>query len=561
MDFAAARTIATDSCAMLVRLLHYTHQKRSKMQKGAFSLTRQANILSFDDAKRGSAARGSASVRENGRVASRDNRRNNQNYQAGQSNRAYSSSNQAGHFDRWSQQGGQGNNFAYEPNRMPSASLSDYAHPPQSSRSFGSFGDTNSASAGRTMRSTSRNSSFERGRSVRGENSTRSGSTGSARAYRSTSSSRSERVPYENRTSGNRTSHSTRDNRFAFDDFDTFDSLDDFDSFGDFGASDTRNRSPRDVRATRTQSSPRSAILSYDEFLSEEEQAEDGDAQGGEASKKNKTLLQKLSDKKQKRVKEKAGRAFDRQFGDAASAAAAANAGPRAAVYKGEMGPSQRRAQRMQPNASISRQGGYRAAHAAGQENTGILGWIANAAGGISNAVTSRFLGDSAAKKAGLHAQTGGFSANGRSGRAQKQGASGNLFSKITGALFGTRRRVAALSVAACLVIAGAFMYPAAKQYYTEMRHLDKVNAEYQAVTDRNADLAATRDYLQSETGIEEMAHEKYGWVNEGEHSVLVYGLPDDGTMADTNLYIKRGSVSAPETWYSVILDALFGVV
>ena len=104
------------------------------------------------------------------------------------------------------------------------------------------------------------------------------------------------------------------------------------------------------------------------------------------------------------------------------------------------------------------------------------------------------------------------------------------------------------------------FMYPAAKQYYTEMRHLDKVNAEYQAVTDRNADLAATRDYLQSETGIEEMAHEKYGWVNEGEHSVLVYGLPDDGTMADTNLYIKRGSVSAPETWYSVILDPLFGV-
>ena len=559
MDFAAARIIATDSCAMLVRLLHYTHQKRSKMQKGAFSLTRQANILSFDDAKRGSAARGSASVRENGRVASRDNRRNKQNYQAGQSNRAYSSSNQAGHFDRWSQQGGQESNFAYEPNRMPSASLSDYAYPAQSSRSFGGFDDTNSASAGRTMRSTSRNSSVERGRSVRGENSTRSGSTGSARAYRSTSSSRSERVPYGNRTSGNRTSHSTRDHRFAFDDFDTFDSLGDFGDFDGFGASDTRNRSSRDARATRTQSSPRSAILSYDEFLSEEEQAEDGDAQGGEASRKNRTFLQKLSDKKQKRAKEKAGRAYDRQFGDASSAAAA-NAGPRAAVYKGEMGPSQRRAQRMQPNASNSRQGSYRAAHAASHENSGIIGWIASAAGSVSNAVTSRFLGDSAAKKAGLHAQTSGFSADGRSGRAQKQGTSGNLFSKITSALFGTRRRVAALSVAACLVIAGAFMYPAAKQYYTEMRHLDKVNAEYQAVTDRNADLAATRDYLQSETGIEEMAHEKYGWVNEGEHSVLVYGLPDDGTMADTNLYIKRGSVSAPETWYSVILDPLFGV-
>ena len=529
------------------------------MQKGAFSLARQANILSFDDVKRGSALRGSASVRENGRVASRDNRRNSQNYQAGQRNRAYSSSSQARHFDRWSQQGGQETNFAYEPHRMPSASLSDYTYPTQSSRSFGSFDDISSASAGRTMRPTSKNGSADCSRSSRGENSGHGGGMGSAHAYRSTSSSRNEHAPHENRTSGKRTSRAVRDNRFAFDDFDTFSDFGDFGDFSDFGASDTRDRSARDVRATRMQSSPRSAILSYDEFLSEEEQADSTDAQDGEASKKNKTFLQKLSDKKQKRAKEKAGRAYDRQFGDASSTAAT-NAGPRAAVYKGEMGPSQRRAQRMQPNASSPRQGGYRAAHAASQENVGILGWIASAAGGVSNAVTSRFLRDSAAKKAGLHAQTSGFSADGKSGRAQKQGASGNLFSKITGALFGTRRRVAALSVAACLVIAGMFMYPAAKQYYTEMRHLDKVHAEYQAVTDRNADLAATRDYLQSETGIEEMAHEKYGWVNEGEHSVLVYGLPDDGTMADTNLYIKRGSVSAPETWYSVILDPLFGV-
>mgnify|MGYP004668197905 CR=1 FL=1 len=519
-------------------------------------MARQANILSFDDVKRGGAARGSVSVRENGRVASRDNRRSSQNYQAGQGNRAYSSSSQAGHFDRWSQQGSQENNFAYEPNRMPSVSLSDYAYPAQSSRSFGGFDDISSASGGRTTHSTSRNSSTERSRSARAESRARGGSAGSAHANRSMSSSRGERVPYENRTSDSRASRAARNNRFAFDDFDT---LDDFGDFGNSGASDTRNRSIRDVRATRTQSSPRSAILSYDEFLSEEEQAEDGSAQGGEASKKNKTFLQKLSDKKQKRAKEKAGRAYDRQFGDASSATAT-NAGPRAAVYKGEMGPSQRRAQRMQPNASSSRQGGYRAAHAASRENAGILGWIASAAGGVSNAVTSRFLGDSAAKKAGLHAQTSSFSANGKSERAQKQGASENLFLKIASALFGTRRRVAALSVAAFLVIAGMFMYPAAKQYYTEMRHLDKVNAEYQAVTDRNADLAATRDYLQSETGIEEMAHEKYGWVNEGEHSVLVYGLPDDGTMADTNLYIKRGSVSAPETWYSVILDPLFGV-
>ena len=248
------------------------------MQKGAFSLARQANILSFDDVKRSSATRGSASVRENGRVASRDNRRNSQNYQAGQSNRAHSSSSQARHFDRWSQQGGQETNFAYEPNRMPSASLSDYAYPTQSSRSFDSFGDTDSASAGRTMRPTSRNSSVERDCSVRGENSGRGGGMGSAHAYRSTSSSRNEHATHENRTSGNRTSRAVRDNRFAFDGFDAFDG---FGDFSDFGSSDARNRSSRDVRATYTQSSPRSAILSYDEFLSEEEQAEDGVSSAG----------------------------------------------------------------------------------------------------------------------------------------------------------------------------------------------------------------------------------------------------------------------------------------
>ena len=103
-------------------------------------------------------------------------------------------------------------------------------------------------------------------------------------------------------------------------------------------------------------------------------------------------------------------------------------------------------------------------------------------------------------------------------------------------------------------------MYPAAKQYYQEMRYLDQVQAEYDAVVERNSELASTRDYLQSNAGVEEMAHDRYGWVNEGENSVLVYGLPEDDTIADTNLSIKRGSVEAPETWYSVILDPLFGV-
>lgn len=302
-----------------------------------------------------------------------------------------------------------------------------------------------------------------------------------------------------------------------------------------------QEQTARETRNFRndSRSQRHSAIMSYDDFL--EEEREEGSEES--AARGKKTLFQKISDARRKRTKAKAGKAFTRQFGDSSSSSDSA---PRAAVYKGEMGASQRRAQRMQSDGSTKSRRVDRAAMKAAQPKQGFLGWLTNAAGGISAAVTAPFAGKSAAPSS-------------RHGKETRPSSSFSV-AKFFGVLFGTPRRIAVISVAACLAVACVFMYPAAKQYYTELRHLDQVQAEYEAVVARNTELTATRNYLQSDAGVEEMAHDKYGWVTEGENSVLVYGLPEDDAIADTNLYIKRGSVPAPETWYSVILDPFFGL-
>lgn len=312
------------------------------------------------------------------------------------------------------------------------------------------------------------------------------------------------------------------------------------------------SRSSQVSHASRTSQHPRPGIMSYDDFLREEDA--EANEEGEESTTPNKarktSFSQKLASFKRKRTKEKASKAFAAQFGNAQSAA---NAGPRAAVYKGEMGRVQRHAQRLQSNTTAAHYGKHATTHL-----PGTASYSAGVAAGFASAA-SHFAGaaNHSSNKT-EHASSGSERTTSAAGNALN--AVGNVFVRIAQTLFGTSRRVAALSVAACLVIACTFMYPAAKQYYQEMRYLDQVQAEYDAVVERNSELASTRDYLQSNAGVEEMAHDKYGWVNEGENSVLVYGLPEDDTIADTNLSIKRGSVEAPETWYSVILDPLFGV-
>lgn len=119
---------------------------------------------------------------------------------------------------------------------------------------------------------------------------------------------------------------------------------------------------------------------------------------------------------------------------------------------------------------------------------------------------------------------------------------------------------IASAAVAACLVLSCTFLYPAAQQYYQAVREHDRLEAEYAAVEQRNAAIQNEVDSLQTGEGVKARAHEQFGWVGEGEQTATVRGIDVDEGSSSFLANITPGSVQAPETWYSPVLDVLFGV-
>ena len=222
--------------------------------------------------------------------------------------------------------------------------------------------------------------------------------------------------------------------------------------------------------------------LAYDE--------EDDQAEENPAAAKSPSRIERF---KRSVSKNKADRAFERQYGGADRASGASDAGPRAAVYKGEMGQAHRRASRMQDEkASSSRADATR-----------------NAASRIPKFVKRPWF-------------------------------------------------VATAGAAVCIVLTAAFLYPSAAQLYHSARERDQLQAEYAAIEERNEAIQSTVDSLSTDAGIEDRAHQEYGWVSKGENAVTVYGLDidDDSTFIAS---VVPGSVPAPETWYSKLFGPLFG--
>lgn len=202
------------------------------------------------------------------------------------------------------------------------------------------------------------------------------------------------------------------------------------------------------------------------------------------------TAADRREARRRARAKEKAGRAFEKQFGGQAEAAD----GPRAAVYKGEMGANARRAQRMQAEESPAK------------------------------ARKSRHFG---------------FSLS---------------------ALLQSRQFMVSAIAVACMVVAVIWLYPTAQQYYCSVRNYDKLALEYEALADRNSTLQSDVDALQTDSGVEQRAHDQLGWVKKGEETAYVSGLnissADSGSAVVAN--ISSDSVQAPTTWYSPVLDVVF---
>ena len=234
------------------------------------------------------------------------------------------------------------------------------------------------------------------------------------------------------------------------------------------------------------------------QFLAEPDEFGERSDDRGEAEDEAPGKRSRLQEFRRKRQKDRADKKFDKQFGGS-SRTSDAPAGSRAAVYKGEMGANHKRAARMQNDA-------------AGKARTFSLASL-NPLALLSSGKQSP-------------------------------------------------KAIAGLGFVACLLLTCWFLYTPAQQLYHSVREHDRLQAEYAAIEQRNASLESEVGTLQTDAGIEDRAHEQFGGVPEGEQTANVHGLSADGGDEGSNFTanIVAGSVEAPETWYSPVLDALFGV-
>lgn len=121
-------------------------------------------------------------------------------------------------------------------------------------------------------------------------------------------------------------------------------------------------------------------------------------------------------------------------------------------------------------------------------------------------------------------------------------------------------RRIAA--IVGCIVLfAIVMLYPVGQHFYGVMRTEQRLQAQLDAVNERNEAVKAENDALQTEEGVENQAHSDLGWVKEGEEAAVVtnaQGTVDNASRLPEHLDVE--SITAPQTWYYSILDTIFFV-
>ena len=228
-------------------------------------------------------------------------------------------------------------------------------------------------------------------------------------------------------------------------------------------------------------------------------------------------IRRKASEGRRTRLKAKAQKAYDRQYGeDPASMSSSAKASSsrsrstsssgsaRAALYKGMMGRSQKRSQRLQESRSSAK------AHSTARS--------ADGEGAVSKA------------------------------RASVSAFAGKA-----------RKPLIAVCVIALLAV---FLYSPAQQYYTQVRNNDYLQAEYDAASAQTDSLRSEISYLDTDEGVQDRAREELGYVMSDETAGAVKGanlIKDESDSEDTTINVQAYSVEMPSHWYSPMLDALFG--
>lgn len=110
----------------------------------------------------------------------------------------------------------------------------------------------------------------------------------------------------------------------------------------------------------------------------------------------------------------------------------------------------------------------------------------------------------------------------------------------------------------AFVLLCGAILYPVAKPYYVAMRDTQRYEAQIAAVEERNEALTEENESLDTDEGVEAQARNDYGYVMKGENSVIVTGAEASTSITDVPDAVDVDSITAPETWYYDILDAVF---
>jgi len=115
------------------------------------------------------------------------------------------------------------------------------------------------------------------------------------------------------------------------------------------------------------------------------------------------------------------------------------------------------------------------------------------------------------------------------------------------------------LVVALVIVIAvGTLIYPAAREYYISTRNLEKANIELAEVNERNQEIQHDIDRLTTDEGKEDYVRERYGWVKEGEHAVIVKGVPSDASTTVVEEEVATEDIKPESSWLTNVLDVIF---
>lgn len=113
------------------------------------------------------------------------------------------------------------------------------------------------------------------------------------------------------------------------------------------------------------------------------------------------------------------------------------------------------------------------------------------------------------------------------------------------------------LGVLALLLVAAAVLYPIGCTYYQTLRQEQRLQAELDAVNERNAQLEAENKALETSEGVESQAREEYGWVKDGEKATVVTNSSEE-KQGDLPSQVDGSQIEPPHTWYYDILDVVF---